>query len=438
VKTSKNPKVLNNVLKNVLDPILARLELLKGKQAESEAIIESVESQADGNMEKARAALKSYYDYEALLDKTLNDDKALLTYMIRHNLYNPNNAEDPGEDDNTGGEEGVLPLFNGRSIIDIDFGYVKDGKSVYLAGITGRGLAYGEDTVVNDNVVYNNPSNLKFPSYYINDILKISNIYALIGTNSGLVEYDVTGEKYLVRTISNGLNTNLIKRIIPLGNVDGNKAGYLVGTDQGVCFSATGARWMDVDDKFRRSVTCFHSSEKLQENFKYVFIGTIRGVYLFKSAEYIQSGEGEVIFLEGIANILPSYYINAIAINTIKDILYIATDNGIVSINDISSYIASGNYSETPLSYKKYNSTNGLSSTLCFDAVVTPGQKLVVATANGLTVTPNFIDFSYITRKTKDPEIAGLESYMCRKIIRRNAASVTVLHPIGLTEEISV
>jgi hypothetical protein len=40
-----------------------------------------------------------------------------------------------------------------------------------------------------------------------------------------------------------------------------------------------------------------------------------------------------------------------------------------------------------------------------------------------------------VTRKNEGNP-SGLESYMCNKIIRKNAVSITVLHPIGLTEGI--
>jgi ligand-binding sensor domain-containing protein len=359
--------------------------------------------------------------------------------MIRRSLYNPNIAPDEGGGI-TGGGETIpnTPLLIDKPVTDIEFGFVKEGSTILLAGIIGRGLAAGSDSDILGNFDFINTSNLNFPAFCVNDILKVSNAFALICSNHGLIEYDVTSGKSLVRTTSYGLNSYTVKRIIPVLTSLNKPGGYISGTSKGICFSHNGARWLNVDQVFTDMITCFHSSQSLDTSAKHIFIGTSKGLYYFDAASYIEEEKEKVIRLDGIMTVTPNRYINAIAYNSVTDTLYVATDNGLLRVNDITAYMNAKNYSEEPPNYKVFNSNHGLSSTLCFDLALMPNQKLVIATANGLTITQDFINFSYIAKKTPENGYEGLESYMCNRLIRRNAVSVTVLHPIGLTEGITI
>jgi hypothetical protein len=436
MKSSKNPKVLNYVIKNILDPIFRLLEQLKGKEWDAKEFIRKSTKEADDNNEVVNRAIAEYEERDRILRQRVTDARNRLSDMIRKSLYNPNIPD---------GEEGVggetipnTPSLLDKPLTDIEFGFIKDGNTVLLAGVIGRGLALGRDNNISDDFTFSNPSNTEFPSFHLNDILKLSTTYALIGSNHGLIEYDIGTMKSLVRTTSHGLNTNTVKVLVPVVNSHNEQAGFVAGTSKGICFSPNGARWLNVEPAFTNVVTCFHSSQSLDKKTPFVFIGTTRGLYYFDVSSYVDDINKKVIPLKGIVNIAPSNYINAIAYNSVKDILYVATDNGILLVNDIASYINAKKFDEAPSSFKIYGSNQGLSSTMCSDLALMPNQKLVIATANGLTVTSDFINFSYITKENPELNYQGVKSYMCEKLIRRNAASITVLHPVGLTEGITV
>jgi hypothetical protein len=436
MKSSKNPKVLNYVIKSILDPIFRLLEKLKIVEYDAREFIRKSTKEADDNNEVVNKVVEEYLDRDRMLTQAVIDARNRLSDMIRKSLYNPNIPD---------GEEGVggetipnTPSLTDKPLTDIEFGFIKDGNTILLAGVIGRGLAAGRDNSVLNDFTFSNPSNTEFPSFYLNDILKLSPTHALIGSNHGLIEYDVGTMKSLVRTTSHGLNTNTVKALMPVNNSINEQAGFIAGTTKGMCFSPNGVRWLNVDPAFKNTVTCFHSAQSLDKKSKFAFVGTTRGLYYFDAASYIDDIDKRVILLKGIMNIAPSNYINAITYNSIKDTLYVATDNGLLLVNGIMAYMNAKDFDEPPSSYRIYGSNQGLSSTLCFDLALMPNQKLVIATANGLTVTSDFINFSYITKKNPEISNEGLESYMCEKIIRRNALSITVLHPIGLTEGIIV
>jgi hypothetical protein len=310
---------------------------------------------------------------------------------------------------------------------------------VLLASVSNYGLAIGTDTNIEGEFVFVNPNkNASFPSFMINDILRLSTRFAFAGTNFGLVEYDIVTGSYIVRTTSNGLNANSVKRVAPLKTTDSTDInGYIAGTNKGASFSFNGSRWIDIDKSFKHIVTCFHISQKLDEIYSFVFIGTNKGIYYFDANDFINEGGGAIIPLEGVMKTLPSNYINGIAYNSNNDAIYIATDSGITVVNDIMALISQNNIANTPPSYETFNANKGISSTLCFDIAIMPNEKIVAATANGLTVTSDFKTFSYITKKIESGP-PGLESYMCNRIVRKNAAHVSVLHPIGLTDGVII
>jgi hypothetical protein len=435
MKSSRNPKILNYVIRNVLDPIFHLLDKLLVREQEANQYIEEVTSIENTQNEKVNSDVEAYGETEYLLEKTIKTDKDLISDMIHRHLLNPNIGYGEGEVGEIPHEETLF--ITDKLISDIGYGFVKNGVSVLLAGITNRGIALGPDTNIEGEFTFLNPNEeAKFPSFTVNNILKLSTYFTFIATNAGLVEYDITTGNYLVKTTSHGLNTNMIKRIIPLKSHNALKAnGYLAGTNKGVSFSPSGDRWLNVDKTFKQIITCFHTSQKLEEVYTSVFIGTTKGLYFFDANNYITQENGEVVLLEGVMRILPSNYINAVAYNSLTDTLYVATDNGITIVDDIMSYIEQGRITEIPHSYRVLNSNHGLSSTLCFDIALMPNQKIIIATANGITLTNDFITFSYITKRVTESS-SGLKSYMCNKIIRKSAVSITVLHPIGLTEGI--
>jgi hypothetical protein len=430
MRTSKNPKILNYVIKNVLDPVFHLLDMLLAREKEASQYIEEATSIENTQNEKVNSDVGKYSDKEKLLDDTIGNNRSSITDMIRRNLYNPNIAREEG--DGGEGEASIETLLiKDKIITDVCYGFVKEGESVLLAGATNYGLAIGQDTNISLEYSFLNPkSAIKFPSYSVNSILKISTDYAFISTHNGIAEYDISKGEYKARTISHGLNANYVKKIIPIKG-----GGYLAGTSKGISFSPKGVRWVNVDEDFKDKVTCFHVSAKLEEEYTKVFIGTNKGIYYFDSSIFTINEHGntefsKVIRLDGVLNVLPSNYINGIAYNEEEDAVYIATDGGITLVKGILDWIENRGIPQ----YETYNANHGLSSTLCYDIAIMPNKKIVIATANGITLTSDFESFSYITRKISDVESSGLENYMCSKIIRKSASVITVLHPVGLSE----
>jgi hypothetical protein len=440
MKTSRNPKTLHYVIRNSLNSVFDLLQKFKNIESSyrtnniDNVKLETVEkrSEVEESIEKAKAILGD----EGSVYKAIYEKRESLYGLVNTIVYNPNIPDDTENGQDTSNDS---PLLTDKSLTDIEFGFVKEGKSILLAGVVNKGLAYGADTNIKGNYTFCNPNNQGFPAFYINDILKLSTTSALIGTNSGIVDYNVLNGKSIMRNTSFGLNSNIVSKILQVRNNTNQKSGYLAGTSKGVSYSVTGSRWVNVDETFKNIVTCFNTTDSLDMSFKKVFIGTTNGLYFFNAASFIAEETHEVIDLTKISELLPSRYINAIAFNPTRDTLYIATDNGLVIINGIMTYIDSGNYLNSKPNYMIYTAKTGLSSTLCFDIVIMPNQNIIIATSNGLTVTKNnFMDFSYITKSIPESSTQGLENYMCSKLIRRSAISLTVLHSVGLTEGIVI
>jgi hypothetical protein len=435
MKSSKNPKVLNYIIRNMLDPILQRLELLKQKEADYREFLRLMAKQADENNDAIFEYIEKYATEEERIRHLIESDKALLTSMIRAKLYNPNLMD---EEEGAGQIVPDTPLLADKALTTMAYGFIKEGASVLLAGVTNKGIALGQDENLAGEYAFFNPFNNAFPSFYPNEILKTSQSSALIATNNGLIDFDIALHTYLARTTSYGLNANIVKRLAPVANAAQEKIGYLAGTSKGLSFSPTGIRWLTVDKSFTRDITAFNSTQKRDDLLKSVFIGTARGLYYFNAASYLAHPDTyEIAFLEGITESLPSYYINGIAYDAVYDTLYVATDSGVGVVKAIGSYLEAGDFSMLPPEVNTYNRLNGLSSTLCFDICVMPNHKVLIATANGLTITTDFSSFSYITKHLQGSTEPGLKSYMCNKIIRKNNSAVTILHPIGFTDGIS-
>jgi hypothetical protein len=434
MKSSKNPKVLNYIVKNALNPILKKIEQLKQKEIEHDDFIENAYNHMKENKDSVNLKEDDYALHENMIRELIVGNNERLSYLIHTKLYDPNLIKEEGD---TGESDALDKLIMGKAITSLAYGFVKSSVSYVLAGIINHGLGIGKEAEIQNDFEFINPSNDTFPSFYPNDILKLSTGSALIATNNGLVEYDLMTGKYYLRTTSFGLNKNVVTRIIPIFNGVGEKSGYIAGTSKGISFSPTSARWVNIDKSFTRAITNFHTSEHLNTVYDKVFIATTHGVYFINIARFIEDDSVGVIFLKGITEISPATYINSIAYDATHDKLYIATDSGILLVNDISVYLQEENYEDIPSSYEIFNSRSGLSSTLCYDIAIMPSFKICIATANGITITSDFNNFSYITKK-KGSSNSGLESYMCTRIIKKAGNAITVLHPLGFSEALII
>jgi hypothetical protein len=438
MNTSQNPKVLHYVIRDKLSPVFERIEKLAAKEKDINTFLNNSAVVADESKERVNNFIDNYKNNERVVRERLENNIHNLDALIDNQLYNPNV---PFVDDGGSGEMiPETPLITDKALTSLCYGFIKNGSPYILAGISNRGIAAGPDTGVNSVFSFKTPEKQSFPSYYPNDIVFESDNTALIPSNNGLVLYTISSETYTVRTTSFGMNANEVKRIIPVKNNNENTFGYIIGTKFGISFSPNLNVWLDVDPEFKMNVTAFHVVPQLDHAYSFVFIGTVNGIYYFDINEYLETGSSPVQKLSGLMDSLPNIrYIHALAYNDDNNTLYIATENGVITVKNIFDYILSG-VAAPPSSdtISMYRGINGLSSTLCYDISIMPNHKIIIATGNGLTITEDFISFSYITKKVGNTTNTGLNSYMCTRIIRKNDSLISILHPNGLTENIAV
>ena len=149
MQTSRNPKVLNKVLKYKLRPILDRITQLEGIQTDNNSYIQNITSQVENMKEKATEELENYKTASAKLDTSLGKADKNLSNLIKNTLYNPNSTTKPGTgegSEESGKEE--TKLITDKSIDAACYGLVIDGKDYSIYGVTGKGIAIGENPAI--------------------------------------------------------------------------------------------------------------------------------------------------------------------------------------------------------------------------------------------------------------------------------------------------
>lgn len=447
--TTRNPKVLNRVVMSKLNPLLEKVADLVSLSNDVQKFITEAEATEAENIARVKEIRTDYEASRQTLYDEIDNSNQKLTQMITGNLTNPNLAPNAG-----GGSGGTVStetkFIKDKTVKTIGYGFVIDGIAVALAAPVGKGLAIGKDPAYNEEFEFLNPDNDGFPSYYINDILKISADRAFISTNNGIVDYNLPTKSYLTRNISNGLNATSVNSVVAVTTASSNSSseenvstGFIAGTEAGVSFSPNGERWVNVDPLFTKSVTCLSRTQEASTNAKQnlVFIGTPTGIYMIDVAEYLSNKVSNVVYLQDITKSLPSSYINSISYNTSSGTLCIATDGGLTVIPDFKAIKFSGEYAtgNSASGSVTYTSKNGLPSTMCFDVLVqASGNNVIIGTSNGLVITNDFANFIEVTKK-KTELSDGLNAYMCKKIVRKDAGtSISVIHTVGFTEGYSV
>lgn len=440
METSRNPKVLNRVIIQKLNPVLEKVKDLVDLSNDTKKFIDESKASGAANKQAVEDVVESFMDAKASVENEIEKSNSDLSSIIVNNLVNPNTA--PGS---SGGESGEVPedtkLINDKTVSVIGYGFVKSGISMALVGVTGKGLGLGEDPSYNAEFEFMNPSNDLFSSYAVNDILKITASRAFICTNNGLVDFTITDGRYFPRYTSHGLNSNKVISCAAVRTKDSSQSGYIAGTDRGVNFSPNGERWVDIDPKFDNVVTCLSRTQLVSDKQTILFIGTATGLYFVDIDEYLKDGVSKVHSLKSISVTLPSTYINAVAYNTALDTLYVATDGGLAVIPNITAYIAAGEYetSDVCTSLINYTSKTGLANTYSMDVFLKTDSTVIVGNSSGLTITKDFVNFAYLTKKQGSAlsSTAVLNGHMCKRILRKDATTITVLHTFGLTEGVT-
>lgn len=451
MQTSRNPKVLNKVLKYKLRPILDRITQLEGVQTDNNSYIQNITSKVENMKEQATEELENYKTASAKLDTSLGKADKNLSNLIKNTLYNPNSTTKPGTSGGSGesGEE-ETKLITDKSIDAACYGLVIDGKDYSIYGVTGKGVAIGENPAISKEFVWRNPSNdsKPFPSYYVNDILFIDTNTVLIATNNGIVRYSMKEEEYTVMDNSFGLPHNIVYKVIKVKTSDNVFRGYLAMTERGIAFSPDSRRWTVIGVDFTESCVSVAKTNLIDTPQDIVFIGTASGVYYFDIDKFINEDVRTIKEIPGLNLVLPSTYVNGLAYDVDNDILSIVSLSGLTVVNNPKEIIELGitvNSNSVGTDDKKYislyNTNNGLNTSSCYDCIYTIDNKLVICTSNGLNITEDYSKFTMITKSTNTYNPTSeelLNSFICNKIIRKDSNKYTVLHGIGLTEGITI
>ena len=438
MQTSRNPKVLNNALKYKLQPILDKIEDLEVLAAQYGETIADQTSQEASLKVQANAQFDKYSDERDSLMENIDDSKDNLTHLINNQLYNPNTASSSSSESE---EETVeeTKFLKDKIVKTACYGFVKDGVDYCMFGLTGKGLAIGTDPGKDLEYEWRNPENddYPFPSYYVNDILFVDTNTALISTNNGVVIYKFDTDSYLTYDTTCGLPSKEVYAVTKVTNTDESVTGYVAITSEGIAYSPTGERWTTVAT-ISSTIVCLSTTNYIDTPQKVVFIGTSNGIYALDAASLIDDNVREVKYIAGSTTKLPNNYVYGLAYDEVNDKLAAATTGGALILSNAKKYI-SGSKTIEDDDVLTFTNKNGLVGTSCYDAFYTTDNRLILATANGLSITNNYAAFSSITR-TKNSLNNGktLESHICNRVIRKNKDYYTIIHGIGISEDINI
>lgn len=458
MQTTRNPKVLNNVLKYKLRPILDKISSLETIKEDNESYVSSIQSKVDSMKETAVKEIAEYDEENAKLDLVITQANKSLSNLIKNTLYNPNSSTintGSGTEIETSEE---TKFISDKTLEAACYGLVIDGIDYSMYSITGKGIAFDtlDDNVQNKEYTWRNPVNSEnpFPSYYINDILYVNSNTVLCATNNGVVLYYIDTGKYSLMDKSYGLPSNKVYRLIKAGTKDGSVSGFVAGTEKGIAYSPNGKQWTTIDSSFTESTVCLSNSNLINTPQNLVFIGTSSGVYYIDIDKFLTANNNSDIDyrtvkeIVGLNLMIPSIYINGVAYDTVTDTLAIVSLSGLVIINKVSELInckteitSSLKNSDGVLFYQIFGATTGLNTSSCYDCTYTVDNKLIICTSNGLNITDDYTGFYSITKfvNNYNPDSdEKLNSYICNRIIRMNDHKYTVLHGIGLTENITI
>ena len=440
MQTSRNPKVLDYALKYKLQPILDKVESLEKLSANYDQIIADQKAQEAALKEQANNEFSKYADNRNSLMEKINVSKSNLTSLINNNLVNPNQTTGSGSE--SGGETvEETNLITDKIVKCAAYGFVRDGVDYCMFGVTGKGLAIGTYPGQDLEYVWRNPENDEepFASYYINDILFVDTNTAMISTNNGVIIYNFDTNSYMVYDTTCGLPSKEIYSITKVCNNDESVVGYLAATSAGIAYSPTGERWTTIDTSFSAKITCIATTNYIDTPQKIVFIGTTNGIYCINAAKLIDENIRSIKYLAGSSNALPNNYVYGLAYDIVNDKLAAATTGGAMVLNNASTFI-NGDVAISSNNVLILTNKNGLIGTSCYDAFYTVDNRLILGTANGLSITDNYAAFKSISRSSNELDTEGktLNSHICNRIYRINKSKYTVIHGVGLTEDVEI
>lgn len=449
MQTSKNPKVINKVLQYKLRPVLDKISQLEVIGSNNKDYINNITSRLSDVKTAANGELEEYNLADAKLDNTISKSNKNLSNLIKNTLYNPNLSSNESGSGSEVTEQNETKYITDKTIDSALYGLVKDSLDCSLFGITGKGIVLNEfDSVVGKEYEWRNPSNDEhiFPSFYINDMIAMTTSDIMIATNNGIVKYNISDESFSIIDKSYGLPHNIVHRLVKLQTTDKIFRGYLALTEKGISFSPDGERWTNIDPDFQEVCVSVNNTDLINTPQDIVFIGTTSGVYYFDVDKFIYDDVRNIKEIPGLNLLLPSVYVNGLSYDTHNDNLAIVSMSGLSVVKNIKELISSNKTlinglknDQNVLYYNQYNTSSGLNTTSCYDCIHTIDDKLIICTSNGLNITSDYVEFKSITQAINNYNNGSLlNSFICNKIVRKAANTYTVLHGIGITENIVI
>jgi ligand-binding sensor domain-containing protein len=411
----ENPKEFNYSPVKEIAEIQKRVTKVEAMEADV-ASFETIKDAATlENRNDVSTIMTSYSAEESKIYSTLDSSINSLELMVQSKLTDPNVAPDSG---GTSGGTVVLDtkLITDKPLSDI---YIDAAENKVIAGTKSKGIAIGTLNFTTDFTFKNSEYGI---SSVISVLMKLSNTYLLIGTNNGLIFYNLTDGTFTIKKTSDGLPSNTITALYITDE------GYiLVGTDNGIAISkSTGASFgsYDIYQTLQGiTINCIEVYKYTSSAYRMI-VGTPSGIY-FKD----MSVDTNTIFIATAINAqFTSKYVNDVKYDAARDAMYIATDTGLLIIK---------NYLTSP-TYIMKDGYDGLSSSVCY-SIVFDTTGLYVGTNAGISYTSDYGDTFKIYSKS-----SGVSNYTCikLKIQAVNASgeitNLTILHAIGLTYNFAI
>jgi hypothetical protein len=409
--STRNPKIFDYAKTPELETLLEQVNKIDTLETTIETFDTASTDASTASLATVTEAMASYTTAQTSSKSTVAGYITALTEYSTSNLLNPN-VDSSGSGSGGGTTVVTTKLITDKTLADI---YINN--SIMYVATKNYGFAYGALPGTGDFTFYSTSytglSLYTNSLYYSSDLAKL-----LLCSYDGLVIIDpssITSDP-TVKKITDGLPSNYITSAIVY-----NRSGtiiIIIGTSKGLSYSESNAvTFGDYDSTqllVNTKITCLCIVGST------LIIGTTSGCY----TKDLTNDSSTITACTTINSTLVNKYINDILYDSLNDILYVATNSGIIIW---SQYSVSGSTANIKNSY------NGLSSSICYSLALC-SSTIYIATDNGITYSKDFCTtFKYITTST------GLSGYVCEKLFMdATNKKLTVLHAQGITVQLDI
>ena len=446
---SKNVKSLTYALETKLDPLITKTyDLEAAIKAHNAKIIEKKNKILDlkNNPTNGLFTLKDkLVQANEEITKLINDYNEKLKKYIHHRTFDPNvdhiNIEEfPFEDPDYNNK-----FLDKKFISDLCYEFLLDGKEQQCCGVPGRGIGIGETSDHTEFTFNTDKDKNEVPVVKINQIIKYDKNTALVATEVGIIKYRFKEKDYTVYSTIHGLPSKRVQFIKKVRS-SGGQEGLLAITDNGIAWSINLFEWVVIDPNFKKVVTAISVQEDTILT-NHIFLGTNEGLYYCNIDEFITSPKHEcaIVYLKGLSYQMNNLFINGIAYNTQYDRLYLLSEYNCYMIPEKVVAEVIPELLKDPLnamcnSIRYYDKLDGTNLSVCYDIQIIK-DVVFIGTNNGIfAMEGNLMKGNLITKK--DPKKLDkyhiLNNFIVFHIIKRSNDKITVLHPLGYTENIEV